>query len=336
MKNNKNIELLERFFKGEISDEEKVALYTWFLSEKSPEELSSLYAEKWKDVSDELSPAVQGRMLDAILQKTNIEDEYTFLLRKNRRLAKIRWMVSAVAAVILGFLFSTGVYFYLNKLEESKVFVVLAAKGEKATVNLPDGTIVWLNSDSRLTYSGLYNTRNRQVHLEGEACFDVAKGRDKSFIVSANGVDIQALGTHFNVKAYADEKEVITTLLEGKVSIRHKEREVTISPDEQLKVFLQDGSFSPVLSCEASRYALWKNDKLFFSRETLEEIGKMLERMYSLNVVYEDESVKHRTYSGIINNKKLYNVLEFIRQTSSVQYRVEDNTLYFHTGKVRK
>jgi ferric-dicitrate binding protein FerR (iron transport regulator) len=114
-----------------------------------------------------------------------------------------------VAAVLLGW--------HIADLRKPETFEMVAERGQKSSLTLPDGSKVWLNSASKLTYTSDYNSKDRNIILDGEAFFDVARNENLPFIVHANGMAVQALGTKFNVKAYSDETEVTAILVEGSV-----------------------------------------------------------------------------------------------------------------------
>ena len=114
---------------------------------------------------------------------------------------------------------------------ESNIYTFEVEPGQKGSMRLADGTIVHLNSASKISFSGNYNSEERMVSLNGEAYFEVAKNPDKRFVVTCNGVDIEALGTEFNVKAYPTDSLITTTLAKGKVKVYNNKESVTLLPN---------------------------------------------------------------------------------------------------------
>lgn len=323
MKEINYIQLLERFLKGEASEAEETTLFSWFGTDAARKEVYAAYDEKLSRVSSKLPEDLQNKIYRRIEEETKLQQvtkEKSFSLR-----GISRYIAIACIFIFLGM----SVSVFWGKYFMSTNFVVSADEGMKSTVELPDGTMVWLNSGSRLQYSSTYNLWDRTVILDGEGYFEVNKNQRKNFIVKANGLSIKVLGTKFNVKAYGGDGKTTTTLIEGKVSVKSENDEHSLTPNQQLDFNHQSGSFSEIKNCDASRYALWKNNELYFDCEPLDVIGKTLERLYSIEVVFSSESAKDYTFCGAISNTNLINVLECISLTAPVRYEMKKNVLYF-------
>lgn len=323
MKEINYIQLLKRFLAGETSEAEEAILFNWFGTETAKKAIYASYDEKLKCISDKLPQDVQDKIYQSIEEKTDLKQvarKRSFKLRKI-----IRYAVIGCVGVFLGMALLSGWNYFLMNTDNR----VIAEEGMRSTVVLPDGTVVWLNSGSSLQYNGAYNFWNRTVILEGEGYFEVKKSRLKDFIVQAKGLEIKALGTKFDVKAYNGDDEIVATLLEGKISVKSDEDEHILTRDQQLEFNLRSGSFSEIKNCDATRYALWKNDELYFNCEPLDVIAKTLERLYSIDVVFTSESVKKYTFCGAISNTNLVNVLECLSLTAPVRYEIKNNILYF-------
>ena len=139
---------------------------------------------------------------------------------KTRRLF-LQYMKYA-AAVVLGIGVSLSTLYLTNQENLSTVgnYKLVTSKGEKSYLQLPDGTRVWLNSCTTLEYAENYGHSNRSIYLDGEAYFEVAKNKDLPFVVKANGIDVKAIGTAFNVSAYMEDSQLTTTLFNGKVAVQ--------------------------------------------------------------------------------------------------------------------
>ena len=120
----------------------------------------------------------------------------------------------------------------------------MTAFGQKSSVTLPDGTRIWLNSGSRVSYSSAFNSRSRTVNLEGEAYFSVARNEQLPFVVQADGMSVTALGTKFNVKAYANEEEVVATLVEGRIRTDAGDESEIVLPENQASYNRSSGAMS--------------------------------------------------------------------------------------------
>jgi ferric-dicitrate binding protein FerR (iron transport regulator) len=218
---------------------------------------------------------------------------------------------------------------------------VMVPRGSKALTVLPDGTVVWLNAGSKIEYKVQENKPVREVTIKGEAYFNVSKDPDHPFTVNAGEMIIMAYGTEFNVKAYPDEKEVETTLVEGSVTveIRNKPTNKTLlRPDEQAIYYKptsqRSENFLVTKGIDPSLYTLWINDRLQIKGETLEDLAVMLERKYDVTIHFDDNKLRDLRFTGIIENETIEQILELIKISSNVDYRIEGREIWFSkTGK---
>lgn len=333
MEKNSFIVLLDRFLKGETSSEEEKLLLTRFHEPDIKEELFSVYLERWSKSSDLLSTTVQSRMLSAIRQK--IQDAE--VKQSKRIISRIKkytvlYRYTAIASLLV--LITIGTNLYIRKsFFIPEQFIVSVDRGQKANVELPDGTLVWLNSDTKLKYDNSYNKFNRSLILDGEAYFEVSKNKDKKFIVNANGIKVEALGTSFNVKAYTSENQITTTLVEGCIRVSDSINETILNPNERIVYSCKNRLFSKMEVDNAVHSSLWRNNELAFSGETLEEIAVVLERMYNVKIVFTTEAVKRYSFAGIIKNNSLGNIFEIISLTAPIQYTINDSIIQIRESK---
>ena len=191
---------------------------------------------------------------------------------------------------------------------------------EADVVVLPDGTRVSLGTRTSFSYDSRYGKSERIVQLEGEAYFEVAKDTTLRFIVKAGEMEVEALGTTFNVKAYQEDGELTTTLFEGKVRTSVGKDEVILKPDESLS--FDKSSRRMIVSDDLAAYArMWKDNELVFKGATMEEVAVMLDRLYNVKVRFTSEKVKHYRFSGVIKNNSLDNVIELISLTAPIMYK---------------
>lgn len=305
--------------------EEEKELWRWFKQPEAHESLFRYYRQFWTEMEDKtLSPDVQNRMFQKIQSRIYPDMERKEERMLVRRMSFRQWLSYAAAVVLLAVLV-TFVYRYKSGAGgaadySSQTYKVLVDKGQRASILLPDGTRVWLNSHTELTYNGDYGKKNREVVLSGEGYFEVAKDSVSPFIVKAGEMEIEALGTAFNVKAYAEDKESTATLFEGKVRTSVGENEVLLKPNES--VCVNKVSRKMAVSAEFADYArMWKDNELVFRGETMEEVAVMLDRLYNVKVQFASERVKHYRFSGVIKNNSLENVVELISLTAPIVYR---------------
>ncbi len=201
-------------------------------------------------------------------------------------------------------------------------------RGGEYKLVLEDGSRVWVNADSKLSYPSKFDAKERKVILEGEAYFDVAKDIDKPFIVSTDKMDITVLGTSFNVSAYPGKLVHSTTLVEGIVNVEeHAGHARTLKPGEQLSLFL-DKAESRIAQVDTKVATDWIDGKYIFKNEDLERIMDQLSKWYALNYEFVSSNLKNVKYTGIAyKHRPLVEFLDAISFTRPIEFRIENDKL---------
>jgi len=214
-------------------------------------------------------------------------------------------------------------------------------RGGRYQLTLPDGTIVWLNAASSITYPVAFNGDRRKVSVTGESYFEVHSDPSHPFIVSKGGVDITVLGTQFNVNAYDDEQQMRVTLLEGSVKVEKTGKGVQLRPGQQAQVWTPGhgadwgqagvqgpGTWQVQLNHQVNLSAVtaWKNGSFNFDGKTLPEILRQLSRWYDVTVVYQGPVRKVNIAGGMGMDLNLSQVLKVLRKMG-VDARVEGKNL---------
>ena len=242
----------------------------------------------------------------------------------------------------------------LKKQESLAQNTVSTRKGSKSNIQLPDGSMAWLNADSKLTYNENFRGDFREVSLEGEAFFDVVKDKTRPFIIHTKTLDIRVLGTAFNVRAYETEKNTQTALFRGSVEVslhNNPEKKIVLKPNEKLVVNNKSLRFGTEKDSKNNNLAatdldikvskvhfeakdssaletLWIKNKLVFDAESLEEVAQKIERWYDVRVIINgDNELKKTAYSGIFENETLSQLMEALTITGNFRYSIHKNVV---------
>lgn len=253
-----------------------------------------------------------------------------------------------------------GIFYFSRPESQSSIpkaaFVkneVQTRNGSRSQMTLPDGSKVWLNSDTRLTYGTDFNGSTREVNLEGEAYFDVIKDATKPFIIHTRKMDIKVIGTAFNVRAYNSEEKAEATLLRGSIEVILKDRKnqkILLKPNEKISISTpsEPTNLKPADPTMITRTAIpqveireieiipelntaedvaWKENRLYFKDQRMDEISLMLERWFGKKVVVLDESLKTARFTGNFENESLEEVLTAMQLSSPFSFHVTGNTI---------
>jgi ferric-dicitrate binding protein FerR (iron transport regulator) len=318
--------LIEKFLRRQINTGEVSRLKELLTQAEAGDMLSGFYDEKWEQAADTPEKEAEGRIWSKLQGQIQPEAIASFPAAKKR----FPWKKGLrIAASILIPLFCTGLGYYYsenNMIRGNNKMTVQVEIGQKAKMQLPDGTHVWLNSASSLAYDNTYNKNERVVYLQGEAYFEVNKDKTCPFIVKSNDISIEALGTSFNVKAYPDDNYMMATLLEGSIRVSSISRSEILSPNERLIFSKNNGQFIRSVQPDAEKNISWINGQLSFEQERLEDIAKVLEHMYNVRVHFTSDKLKNIRFSGTVKNNNLENVLQLIAFVSPIRYSLENDT----------
>lgn len=206
-------------------------------------------------------------------------------------------------------------------------------RGGQYRVTLPDGTLVWLNASTSLKFPTAFSGSERKVEIKGEAYFEVAKNEAMPFVVTAENSEIKVLGTHFNVSAYADDKVLKTTLLEGSVEFsvvkkagsENEAGTIKLQPGQQAQ--LDNANTLTVVEADTKEAIAWKNGYFIFNNEDIESIMQKIMRWYDVKVVY-DVNDKNIYFTGNISRaENVSEILRVLELTETVHFKIEGKTI---------
>jgi hypothetical protein len=224
---------------------------------------------------------------------------------------------------------SANIIYNIEKApEELKYNTIRIPKGKQYQLSLSDGTKVWLNADTRFKYPLAFVGNKREVYIEnGEVYFDVAKNKEKPFVVHFNNRQVRVLGTQFNIKAYEENNTDLVTLAEGSIQIDSDNSSVELVPNQQAVISKNDLHMK-INTVEASIYSAWKNKRFLYKQERLEEIMNDLARFYNIKVFYRNQEVKEQVFTLRLSQEdKFETILENFELTGKVQFEINRNNI---------
>ena len=312
-------DLLYRYFDGDTTPDEERRIMEW--AEASPENYR-LYLE-------------ERRLWCALLLHAGRRTVRRPALW--RRLAA--WRVSGAAACILLLGGLAGIFFGGRMFPDERMQQVVVPAGQRVELRLADGTKVWLNSSSSVEYVAPFFSRQRRVKMEGEAYFEVEHDRRAPFVVSTNGLDIEVLGTRFNIRNDDNEHRVTTVLLEGAVKAYASGREqasVRLHPAQQL-VFDTRTHAMRLTDCpSAERSINWIDGRFCFEHDTFGEIVAELKRYYNVDIRFMDNRLRDMRFSGNFRVEDgIYHIMSVLQLTYKFNYRIAGNDIELYANPER-
>ena len=278
------------------------------LSNMPDEELWNTMIDMDKDTTTEIKmpPMV----------KNQIQKELRLIIWKRR------WRQFSKYAAVFALLITSvfGIYSLFETSDTKQMITANVKPGSKSEIILPDGTKVQLNGATTITYN-VNNAKERLVQLSGEAFFDVVKNPDCPFRVIANDLQIEVVGTSFNVNAYAEGTWVKTTLVEGRVEAHCGNKNIIMAPGTQVAYnkTTQESDYFPV---NVQQFISWKEGYYEFEDMSLEELMQIFTRWYNLNIEFADPKVKEIKFSGRLKRyedlRPLFEMLEYTRDVNFI------------------
>lgn len=221
----------------------------------------------------------------------------------------------------------TLVYQTESTVKEERLNVLEIPNGGEFQVTLADGSRVWLNAGTKLTYPIAFVGKERRVHLDGEGYFEVVRDENQPFIVEINGMEVKVLGTSFNLRSFAADNRSTATLVSGKIEVKTPTRHVELSPNQQADLVVGENKLD-VREVDAVVYGAWTKGKFVFRRERLETILDDVSRWYNVTVFYEQSRVKEILFSGIVERyADISETLKMLEKTGKVSFIVDEQKI---------
>jgi len=313
-------ERILKYFGEELSSADRLALLRQI---KGDDELRKQFIE-YKNMNSLLS------LSDAVNSEADQRSLNIFRSRlKTKKLQMLAVRIvgyAAIIALLVGGTWWNAEHFFSKQMSATALNTLYVPAGQRIKLTLQDGTGVWLNSRTTITYPVVFNKNERRVSVEGEAFFEVTKNPHKPFIVTSQGVDMKVLGTKFNVDSYSNENELKTSLIEGSLQIMSpdKQKSVILKPNEQVTVKGSSMNVSPIAHIEQF---LWIKGIYSFTDEPLGNILKKLELYYDTKIIVEDPSISSWVYTGKFRQSDGVNeILRMIQRIHKFKIQKDEKT----------
>ena len=283
---------------------------------------------------------VSEERYDKIFEKTLLGKKSKYASSNQHFLKKLDlpsyWRVAAmlVAAAFISLLYFSDQFYDTEEMAGRMEMVTKTNDaGRKSQIYLPDGTIVWLNSQSSIQYKPDFSGSTRSVELSGEAYFEVAKDPSKKFIVKTSAMSVTAIGTQFNVNAYSSVDRHQVALAEGKIMVQKTDKlneddqKVYLDPGQSLSVFKSNGQMIQS-SFDPKKILSWKDGIIYFEDAVFEEVVEVLQRWYGKTIIVQNiEKAGQWQFSSEFNNETLENVMQNISYSKNFGYTIEGETV---------
>lgn len=193
---------------------------------------------------------------------------------------------------------------------------------------LSDGTKVWVNAKTTVRYPVAFGKNERSIEVNGEVYLEVAKDTTRPFFVITNDVTVKVLGTSFNVNSYDDELHTVVTLTEGKIAAKIHKQEYALLPDHQL-CFERSTGQTTIQEVDAEDFGTWRRGSYIFRGQTLEEVCRVLQRWYDVEIIFENPDYSRSVYTGIVyKEEKIEDFVSNLNHSSGYRCRIEKGRLY--------
>ena len=241
---------------------------------------------------------------------------------------KYKTFILSIAASFL-VLFSVGSYWFVQRDSNVQKSYIYLSQGDISHFTLPDSSKVTLNKNSKLSYSDNFMSKDRKVHLEGEAYFDVEKMTDKKFIVQVGNSQIEVLGTKFNVNGRNADEYIIATLIEGSVLFRNEKQQVLMMPDQQLTCFTQSGLIENT-SIDANLNIAWKDRLYRYNSITLSKLADELTEHYGAEIIVTDDLKNIKVSGAFLQYQNIGEVLNIMQNSIGFKWKKKSDKIIIY------
>jgi transmembrane sensor len=326
--------LIEAYLSGQLRDKDYQLLLDFVTLNSENKRYFQNYARKWTPEGNEVLEQSWTQLKSKISRKHTISMDFP----KKSNVAVYLYRIAAILilGLFLGGLATTLVIKKINKTENS--FVFNAPKGEKSIISLPDSSKVWLNGGTNIRVSKNFGITNRNIILNGEAYFEVAKNKILPFNVNAHDINIRVTGTKFNVAAYPDQDMISTTIKEGTVQISANDnksfKKFPLTANQEA-IYNRTSSKMVLSKADVDIVTSWKNNVLIIENEHYAQVFKKLENWYGVKITLEGKLDYDPNYTLTIKTESLQAILENMRYITPLKYKIDGDQVHVYF-KVKK
>ena len=320
---------ITRKIAGEETAEDAEGVDQWLQSKPANRHIYDRLSEVWN--FREITQKNDSSLWDSVKRRITVYDN------RSRPIFYTTTLFKVAAVLILVLLSNILVYTYQLDLNQNEIAYqeIVVPRGNRMKIILPDSSAVWLNNGTKLRYASNFSNRHREVELTGEAYFDIQHDTRHPFIVKVGEQKIRVFGTRFSVNAYPEDHIIETSLIEGSVAFESNckidgHSQFMLEPGNSLFYNKQNNSIS-TQKIQSSYHQYWENGVYSFRDESFESLSVKINRIFNIEVVFEDQFLKKKTYTGTINiNDNIFILMEAIRRTSvePIEYKYTKNTIY--------
>lgn len=325
--------IIGKKLEGNVTQDEEKALNEWISSSNANKQVYFQIKELWYHKQDQTNNSQAIAAYDKLINRIKFAEVIQSQSRVQRISSQVNQFVKYAAIIFFFLSFSFLSYYYVTEENSKNEFCIISVpKGNKSEIVLPDGSKIWLNNNSKLIYPKKFNQSEREVELIGEGYFEVHRNEKIPFIVKTSDVKIKVLGTKFNISAYPNDKFIETTLISGKVTVQSNENpEVvnTLNPGESM-TFDKIGNRTAITPVDTKFYTYWMKGEFVFRDEKFETLAKRIERIYNVEIIFEDQTLKEKTYTGDFKvDDNIYSILEIFKRSTSepIEYITDRNKI---------
>ena len=324
MDTNNSIEKIIRdYFNGQLTDDDEVNLMEWLKTDEANKDFFFRIKETLRpeEINHPLLQSSYNELRGRLLLNWQFQ---TKVLDRVRRFQLSFSKIAAMLVVALMTGFSVTYFFVGMDVPQNEIvwFETIVPRGEKSQLVLPDGSKVWVNSESRLSYPSDFMNGDRKLILTGEAYFEVTKLQGTPLSVETKDYSVRVIGTKFNVMAYPDFDRTETSLVEGKIEIQKGEQVIPVAPGQIITY--AENQFK-IKEGNTKLTTQWKNDVFDFDKITFKELVVRLERWYDVDIEIKNPKLNDIIYSGVFKNEEtIWQVLQTFELTLPIRYERVD------------